>query len=91
MKRSNNHTIILNTCIRIEQLSEILDQGSGGKDTVRDADRFNEIVRRVLKEYFEQGTPEQVAKDRELLNKQVSESLQGHQQVSFAEMVNKDL
>lgn len=72
--------------MRIKQLSQILDQGNGRKDTVSDADRFNEIVRRVLKEY-----PEQVAKDRELLNKQVSESLQGHQQVSFAEMVNKYL
>jgi hypothetical protein len=77
--------------MRIKQLSQILDQGNGRKDTVSDADRFNEIVRMVLKEYPKQGTPEQVAKDRELLNKQVSESLQGHHQVSFAEMVNKYL
>lgn len=55
--------------MKIEQLSEILDQGRGSKDTVSDADRFNEIVRRVLKEYPAQGAPDQVAKDRERLNK----------------------
>ena len=80
--------------MRIEQLTQILDQGKTDKATVSNADRMNAAIRKVLNEDArlmsegKEAYEEARSKDFEM---KCQEDMMNPRRMSFTEMVNRYL
>ena len=80
--------------MRIEQLSQILDQGKTDKATVSNADRMNDAIRKVMTEdakLMSKGKDAyEEARQRDFERKR-AEDMKSNRNMTFTEMVNRYL
>ena len=80
--------------MRIEQLSQILDQGKTDKTTVSNADRMNDAIRKVMTEdakLMSQGKDAYEEAHRRDFERKRQEDMKNPRKMSFTEMVNRYL
>ena len=80
--------------MRIEQLSQILDQGKTDKATVSNADRMNDAIRKVMTEdakLMSQGKDAYEEAHRRDFEWKRQEDMKNPRKMSFTEMVNRYL
>lgn len=80
--------------MRIEQLSQILDQGKTDKTTVSNADRMRNAIRKVLHEdarLMSEGKEAYEEARRRDFEKKRQEEMKNPRRMSFTEMVNRHL
>lgn len=80
--------------MRIEQLSQILDQGKTNKATVSNADRMSNAIRKVLNEeaqMMSKGKDAYEEARRNDFERKRNEDMQNPHRMSFTEMVNSYL
>ena len=80
--------------MRIEQLSQILDQGKTDKTTVSNADRMSNAIRKVLNEdarLMSKGKEAYEEARRRDFERKRQEDMKTPHRMSFTEMVNRYL
>ena len=80
--------------MRIEQLSQILDQGKTDKATVSNADRMSNAIRKVLHEdarLMSEGKEAYEKARNKDFEKKLNEDMQHPRSMSFSEMINRYL
>ena len=80
--------------MRIEQLSQILDQGKTDKATISNADRMNDAIRKVMTEdakLMSQGKDAYEEAHRRDFERKRQEDMKNPRKMSFTEMVNRYL
>ena len=80
--------------MRIEQLSQILDQGKTDKATVSNADRMSNAIRKVLTEdarLMREGKEAYEDARSKDFEKKLNEDMKNPRSMSFTEMVNRYL
>ena len=80
--------------MRIEQLSQILDQGKTDKATVSNADRMNDAIRKVLNEdsrLMSEGKEAYEEARRRDFERKCQEDMRSNRKMTFTEMVNRYL
>ena len=85
---------LINTCMKIEQLSEILDKQVAKGGAVNNVERMSKAVRKVLTEdakQMSQGKEAyEEARQRDFERKR-AEDMKSNRKMTFTEMVNRDL
>ena len=80
--------------MRIEQLSQILDQGKTDKATVSNADRMSNAIRKVLNEdarLMSEGKEAYEEARRRDFERKRQEDMRSNRKMTFTEMVNRYL
>ena len=80
--------------MKIEQLSQVLDQGKTDKATVSNADRMNDAIRKVMTEdakLMSQGKDAYEEAHRRDFERKRQEDMKNPRKMSFTEMVNRYL
>ena len=80
--------------MRIEQLSQILDQGKTDKATVSNADRMRHAIRKVLNEdarLMSEGKEAYEEARRRDFERKRQEDIRSNRKMTFTEMVNRYL
>ena len=80
--------------MRIEQLSQILDQGKTDKTTVSNADRMSNAIRKVLNEdarLMSKGKEAYEEARRRDFERKRQEDMRSNRNMTFTEMVNRYL
>ena len=80
--------------MRIEQLSQILDQGKTDKATVSNADRMSHAIRKVLHEdarLMSKGKEAYEEARRRDFERKRQEDMRSNRKMTFTEMVNRYL
>ena len=91
---NENFDTQVNTCMRIEQLSQILDQGKTDKATVSNADRMSNAIRKVLNEdarLMSEGKEAYEEARRKDFEMKRQEDMRSNRKMTFTEMVNRYL
>ena len=84
----------LNTCMKIEQLSEILDKQVVKSGAVNNVERMNAAVRKVLTEdakLMSKGKSAYETARRRDFERKIAEDIRNNRQMTFTEMVNRYL
>ena len=85
---------IINTCMKIEQLSEILDKQVAKGGAVNHVERMNAAVRKVLTEdakQMSQGKDAYETARRRDFERKIAEDYKNPRKMTFTEMVNRYL
>ena len=85
---------LINTCMKIEQLSEILDKQVVKSGAVNNVERMSKTVRKVLTEdakQMSQGKDAYEEARQRDFEKKLNEDMKHPQKRTFAEMVNRYL
>ena len=80
--------------MRIEQLSQILDQGKTDKATISNADRMRHAIRKVLHEdarLMSEGKETYEEARRRDFERKRQEDMRSNRKMTFTEMVNRYL
>ena len=80
--------------MRIEQLSQILDQGKTDKATVSNADRMNDAIRKVMTEdakLMSQGKDAYEEARQKDFERKRAEDMKSNRKMTFREMVDRYL
>lgn len=91
MLRTNNQ---VNTCMRIEQLSQILEQSKIDKATISNAERMSEAIKKVLNEearLMSNGENDYEEARRIDFERKRKDDMKNPRRMSFNEMVNRYL
>ena len=85
---------LINTCMKIEQLSEILDKQVAKGDAVNNVERMSNAVRKVLTEDAKQRSKGEDAYEQERqkdFERKIAEDMKSNRKMTFTEMVNRYL
>ena len=85
---------LINTCMKIEQLSEILDKQVAKGGAVNSVERMSKAVRKVLTEdakQMSQGKDAYETARRRDFERKIAEDYKNPRKMTFTEMVNRYL
>lgn len=85
---------LINTCMKIEQLSEILDKQVVKSGAVNNVERMSKTVRKVLTEdakQMSQGKDAYETARRRDFERKIAEDYKNPRKMTFTEMVNRYL
>ena len=91
---NENFDTQVNTCMRIEQLSQVLGQSKTDKATVSNADRMSNAIRKVLNEdarLMSKGKEAYEEARRRDFERKRQEDMRSNRKMTFTEMVNRYL